>query len=106
MFKIVTSAFEKIKLKGMKTIMGGGISIEAYDFIQDLYSNGLLDNVETRYIMFDVPKLLKNFKDALQKAQEFEYTWLNNKKTLNTALANVDNKRIKMIENRIKNSKK
>ena len=104
MYKIVKDAFQKIKSKGIKTNMGGGISIEAIDLMKDLYSKGLLDNVETRYIMFDVPKFLKYYDEALLKAQEFECTWLTNKKVLNTALANVDNQRIKMIEERISDS--
>tara|TARA_Y100000031_G_scaffold105508_1_gene116105 strand:- start:301 stop:726 length:426 start_codon:yes stop_codon:yes gene_type:complete len=104
MFKIVQDAYKKIKSKRMKTNMGGGISIEAIDFIKKLSSDGLLDYVETRYVMFDVPKLLKNYEQGLLKAQEFEYTWLNNKKVLNTALADVDNQRISMIEERIRDS--
>ena len=104
MLKIIKDAYKKIKSKRMKTNMGGGISVEAFEFIQDLYSDGLLDNVETRYVMFDVPKLLKNYKDALHKAQEFEYTWLTNKKILNTAMAEVDDQRIQMIEERIRKS--
>ena len=104
MYKIIKDAFKKIKSKRIKTNMGGAISIEAIDFIRNLYSEGLLDNVETRYIMFDIPKLLKSFNEALLKAQEFEYTWLTNKKVLNTALADVDNQRIEMIENRIRDS--
>jgi len=47
---------------------------------------------------------LKNYKDALHKAQEFEYTWLTNKKILNTAMAEVDDQRIQMIEERIRKS--
>ena len=104
MFKIVQDAYKQIKTKGIKTNMGGGISIEAIDFIKKLSSDGLLDYVETRYVMFDVPKLLKNYEQGLLKAQEFEYTWLNNKKVLNTALADVDNQRISMIEDRIRDS--
>ena len=105
MFQIIKNAFKKIKAKKMKTNMGGGISIEALEFIQDLYSNGLLDNIETRYVMFEVPKLLKNYDKALLKAQEFECLWLANKKMLNTALADVDNKRIEMIKKRLGNKK-
>ena len=104
MFEIIKDAFKKIKLKRMKTNMGGGISVEAFDNIRNLSSEGLLDYVETRYVMFDVPKLLKSYKEALLKAQEFECTWLTNKKVLNTALANVDNQRISMIEDRIRDS--
>ena len=72
MFKIIKDAFKKIKSKRIKTNMAAVISVEAFEFIQDLYSDGLLDNVETRYVMFDVPKLLKSYKKTLLKAQEFE----------------------------------
>jgi len=102
MFEIVKDAFNKIKLKGIKTTMGGAISKESHDFIRSLHSEGYLDDVETRYVMFDVPKVLKKYEEALLKAHEFEYTWLKNKKILNTALADVDNQRIQMIEDRIK----
>ena len=54
--------------------------------------------------MFDVPKLLKNYEQGLLKAQEFECMWLNNKKVFNTALADIDNQRISMIEDRIRDS--
>jgi len=105
MFQITRLAFKKIKCMGLSTTLGGGISIESYNFIKRLHDEGLIDNVETRYVMFDSTKLLKNFKKSLLKAQKFEYIWLNNKRTLNSNLADIDIDRINMIKNRISDSK-
>ena len=54
--------------------------------------------------MFDPSITLKNLSRALSKAQLFEYEWLMCKHELNTAAANTDIARIKMIQDRINQS--
>lgn len=90
--------FEKTKSAGLKTCLGGTISIDSQDFLITLYKQGLLDKFETRYIMFN-SSALKNLSRALNRAVNFELAWLKNKqKKTNAEIMN--DKRIEMIEKR------
>ena len=93
--------FKKARLKNLKTNLGGAITIDSKDFIVKLSSEGLLDKFETRYVIFDASQAIKNFKEALNKAQQFEYEWLVNKKEYYQNLSDRDNIRIQMISQRL-----
>lgn len=103
-YKMTRSVFSKAKEKGLKACLGGAVSIDSFDFLKKLHSDGLLDKFETRYAMFDPSITLKNLSRALSKAQMFEYEWLMYKHELYTSAANVDINRIKMIQDRINQS--
>jgi hypothetical protein len=103
-YNIARSVFIKAKEKGLKACLGGAVSIDSYEFLKRLHSEGLLDKFETRYAMFDPSIALKNLPRALSKAQLFEYEWLMNKHEQYQALANQDMKRIQMIQSRINQS--
>lgn len=103
-YNIVKSIFTKVKEKGLKACLGGAVSVDSFDFLKKLHSEGLLDKFETRYAMFDPSITLKNLSRALSKAQMFEYEWLMSKHELYTSMANQDIKRIKMIQDRINQS--
>ena len=103
-YKIVSDAFRKVKKNGLKAIMGGGIDIQSYDFVKELHKEGLLDRVETRYVMFDLSKCISQFENNLLKAQEFEFNWLNNKRQIYGQRSTIEESRIEMIGKRIKES--
>lgn len=96
--------FTVTKSKGLKACLGGAVSIESFDFLKKLHSEGLLDKFETRYAIFDPSITLKNLSKALAKAQMFEYEWLLSKSESYNKFANQDIKRIKMIQDRINQS--
>lgn len=103
-YEMTRNVFVKVKEKGLKSCLGGAVSINSLDFLKKLQSEGLLDKFETRYAIFDPSIALKNLPKALSKAQIFEYEWLMCKYELYTTYANQDIKRIKMIQDRINQS--
>lgn len=94
--------FDRVKNKGLKACIGGAVSIKSYDFLNKLHQEGILDKFETRYAMFDPSVTLKNLSKALDKAQEFELLYLQNKQTKYHMQSMQDVLRIKMIEERLK----
>lgn len=103
-YNIAFSVFSKVKELGLKACVGGAISIESLEFLKKLNSQRMLDKFETRYAIFDPSITLKNLSRALSKAQMFEYEWLMNKMECYNSLANQDEKRIKMIQDRLNQS--
>jgi hypothetical protein len=103
-YELTKRVFIKAKEKGLKLCLGGAVSVESYDFLKRLHSEGLLDKFETRYAIYDPSIALKNLSRALSKGQMFEYEWLKTKHEYYTALANQDIKRIEMIQDRINQS--
>ena len=102
-YNLTRNVFIKAKEKGLKVCVGGAVSVDSFNFLKKLNSEGLLDKFETRYAMFD-PSALKNLPLALSKAQLFEYEWLVTKHEYYTHHANQDLNRIKMIQDRINQS--
>lgn len=103
--KLTKNVFLKAKELGLKACLGGAISVDSYKFMKSLHSEGLLDKFETRYAIFDPSIGLKNLSKSLAKAQMFEYEWLMVKHEHYTTYANQDLKRIKMIQERMDQSK-
>ena len=100
--KILALALEvaaKAKAKGLKVIVGGGISFESLPFLQ-AFPQEHLDYFETRKVIFSCPGALQNPQEAFVKAIEFELLWLNNKKKYYEAISREDEKRLTMLENR------
>ena len=99
MFNIVKNSFKYIKDLNNKidTYLGGSINKESYNFILKL--KDILNFVETRYIVFDVHKLLQNYEKCVELANLFEYYWLLY--ISNTYKIKKNNSRIKQISERI-----
>jgi 4-hydroxy-2-oxoheptanedioate aldolase len=93
--------FSKAKAKGFKTAMGGGISVEAFPVINELNSDGLIDKYETRKVVFPASSVSYGEKSIL-KAVEFELLWLQSKRRYYSGIKKEDEKRIEMIEQRLK----
>jgi len=107
MFQIVSDIFKKAREHKIKCYLGGAISIDSHDFIEKLIQQQLLDNFETRYIIFDIHKIdFKKLDELLYLANIFEVEWLKYINSKYSLLANKDIQRIKMIEERISKNKK
>tara|TARA_B110000003_G_C16646608_1_gene532357 strand:- start:1788 stop:2570 length:783 start_codon:yes stop_codon:yes gene_type:complete len=93
--------FSKAKSKGFKTAMGGGISTEAFPVIEELNNNKLIDKYETRKVVFPASSVSYG-KESILKAVEFELLWLKSKRRYYSGIKKEDEKRIEMIEQRLK----
>ena len=102
-YKIVGRIFTIVKKYNKKCYLGGGISIDSQEFIEKLKTLKIIDNYETRYVIFYVNKV-KDFKYSLYLANLFEIEWMKYIETRYTNYAEKDKNRIIMIENRIKNN--
>jgi hypothetical protein len=70
--------------------------------MKSLFTKGLLDKFETRYVMYDPAIALNNLQDALLNGQRLELGILNNRRNYHLQHANKEIDRINMIEKRIK----
>lgn len=104
MLKMTKDIFTKAKNIGLTVNLGGAITIDSYNFLNELYKEGLLDKFETRYAIYDPSKALKNLNKALAKGQLFEYEWLMAKRENYQRQADKEIKRIQMIQDRINQS--
>jgi len=100
-FVICEEVFRDAKAKGLKTGLGGAISKEALTSIELLYSQNLLDKFETRKVVFPV-RSCKYGEKAILKAVEFELLWLQSKRRYYSRIKVEDEKRIEMLEGRLK----
>ncbi len=100
-FDICDVVFKKAKAKGLKTGMGGGISIEALPVIKKMNENRVLDKFETRKVVFPASSV-KYGEPAILKAVEFELLWLKSKRRYYSGIKAEDESRIAMIEKRLK----
>lgn len=106
MLKYCEGTFKKFKAlgyvyleNGFKTALGGGISKEALSFIEAL--NSVLDKFETRKVVFPV-EAYRDGEKAILKAVEFELLWLKSKRRYYSRIKVEDEKRIEMLEGRLK----
>lgn len=99
---VVEGVFTKSKEAGFKTAMGGGISTDAIENINYFTDKGLIDKFETRKVVFDAKQTRPVMKDAILNAVEFEYLWLVSKRRYYGNVHAEDEKRIPMIEERMK----
>lgn len=94
---IVKELFEKTKKRGVKCMLGGGISAEALDFFEGL--GDLLDGFETRKVVFeDAEKPKKDLKRCLDLALEAELNWYELKKNHYCGRYEEDNKKIEEMK--------
>ena len=86
--------------KKMQLVMGGGVSIESLDVIQQV-TDVHLDRFETRKVVFDAKKALAgDIESGLLDAVQFELLWLENKRDYYANIASEDKKRIEMLSAR------
>ena len=101
MYNYIIDVFKKVKSKNKMCYLGGAISTNSINFINNLINLNLLDKFETRYIIFDANKI-KNMEYVLYLANLFEVKWLTYISDYYNLFAQKDRKRIKMIDDRLK----
>jgi len=102
MLEICKDICQKAKAKGLKTALGGAISVESIPFLEQLNEKNLINKFETRKVVFKNTALDGNIKNGIIKAIEFEYLWLKSKKRYYSRANVEDDARIEMIEKRLR----
>lgn len=102
MLKYCTDIFRKTKEKGLRTALGGAISVDSASFIENLVSKKLLDKFETRKLVYR-QSAIKNISEGLLEGIKFELLWLKSKRRYYHRVTNEDEKRIAMLEKRVEN---
>jgi 4-hydroxy-2-oxoheptanedioate aldolase len=93
--KIFTLAKKYNKL----TLMGGGVNVNSFNFITNLFRANLLDYIETRNVKVKLSNsFLINYEKNLNKMLRFEIEWLKFKSKSLSFLSGNDTKRISNLE--------
>ena len=95
-----TEIFQKARARGLRTALGGAISLESLPFISKIVSKGLLDKFETRKVVFPAASCSYG-EAAILMALRFELLWLKSKRRYYHRATNEDEKRIQMLEKRL-----
>lgn len=93
--------FWKARKAGIRTALGGGISTASIEFIKKLHSADVLDKYETRKVVFP-SEACKHGEVAILEAVKFELLWLKSKRRYYSRIKAEDEKRIEMLEARLK----
>jgi 4-hydroxy-2-oxoheptanedioate aldolase len=89
------------KRAGLKTGLGGAITKESLTIIDILNNQHLIDKFETRKVVFPA-EASKYGEEAIREAQKFELLWLQSKKRYYSRIKVEDDKRIMMLEERVR----
>ena len=101
-YNIIVDTFTRAKQQNIKCYLGGSITMDSKEFINNLISNKLLDCFETRYIIFDSNKVnMIDYDTIINISNHFEVEWLLYKQQKNALLLNKNNSRINMIQKRL-----
>tara|TARA_Y100000816_G_C26075174_1_gene565873 strand:+ start:901 stop:1725 length:825 start_codon:yes stop_codon:yes gene_type:complete len=95
-------AFKLAKDRNLKTTMGGNISVSSVEFIKKMYSNGLLDKIETRNVVITLDeKNINSLTESITKSLLFEIDWLEFKASNYVSIGNAFSERTKVLKKRI-----
>ncbi len=99
----VEAIFSSAKSKNLMTTMGGNISVESCDFIKKLYTNNLLDKIETRNMVVKLEKdNVENLQQMIKEVISYEIDWLNFKAMNYNSIGESYLSRSKVLKERIK----
>lgn len=101
MLDYCTNVFTKCREKNLKCGLGGAISANSSDFIKSLVSKNLIDKYETRKIVYS-KDAVHNISEGILAGVEFELLWLKSKRRYYHRIKTEDEKRIEMLEKRLK----
>lgn len=101
MLEYCTNVFKKCREKGMQCGLGGAISANSADFIKTLVADNLIDKYETRKVVYH-KDAVNNIKEGILAGVEFELLWLKSKRRYYHRIKSEDEKRIEMLEKRLK----
>lgn len=101
-YNITLDLLKKAKARGMSTVVGGAIAVDALPFLRQI-PTGMIDRYETRKVCFSCPDALgKGAEAGIETAGAFELLWLKNKQDYYTAISTEDAQRIAMLDERFK----
>lgn len=89
----------KSKDYGFNSAFGGSISIDSFDFYDNL--RDVTDRLETRKIVFDTDNLDDNYQMGIKKAIDFEYLYLKNKVDYYQSVVDEDRARFLDLKKRV-----
>lgn len=101
MLEYCTTIFQKSREKGLKCGLGGAISSNSAAFIRSLVSQDLIDKYETRKIVYH-KNAVNTIEEGILKGVEFELLWLKSKRRYYHRIKSEDEKRIEMLDNRLR----
>lgn len=101
LFKVCVQALFYAREYNIHTALGGAISADALPVIEKLSGMGLIDKFETRKVVFPV-EAYKYGSKAILEAVKFELLWLKSKRRYYSRIKAEDEKRIEMLEARLK----
>lgn len=101
MLEYCTNIFQKSRDKGLKCGLGGAISSNSSEFIKSLVSQNLIDKYETRKIVYD-KDAINSISKGILTGVEFELLWLKSKRRYYHRIKSEDEKRIEMLDKRLK----
>jgi 3-dehydroquinate synthase len=100
--KRLEKTFSKIKKTNRSTYMGGAISKKSKDFIRHLYSKGLLDYIETRYIIIKLDdEIFDVYDEVIKSSHEFELEWTKHLHSKYSTLTQSLESRISLAQSRV-----
>lgn len=101
MLKYCTNIFKKCREKNLQCGLGGAISADSSEFLKSLISQNLIDKYETRKIVYH-KDAISTISEGILTGVEFELLWLKSKRRYYHNIHVEDEKRIMMLEKRLK----
>lgn len=99
---IIERALSKIKNTNKTAYMGGALSKDTKTFVKKMYSKGLLDYIETRFIIMKLnSELFDVWDEAIQTSHEFELKWTQYLTERALLLNNNLSNRLNLIKSRV-----
>ena len=91
----------KSKNNNLYTTLGGNISVKSVDFIKKMYSQNLLNKIETRNVVIELSDLnIETINESIKKSLEFEVMFLNYKHKMMSVGVEEYSNRIQVLSSR------
>jgi 4-hydroxy-2-oxoheptanedioate aldolase len=100
-YDVAIDLFTHSREHGKKLYMGGAVTSDSEEFMTSLFSKGLLDKFETRYVMYDPVIALKDLSRSLLGGQKLELGILRNRQNGYLRESQKESTRIDMIAARV-----
>ena len=99
---LIEQALTKIKEADKKTYMGGALSKATKPFVERMFKKGLLDYIETRFVIMKLnSELFELWDEAIQTSHEFEMKWTQYLADRAALVNNSLNSRLNLIQSRV-----
>jgi len=103
--EIIENLFRKMKRRNKKTYLGGALSSNSRNFVEHLFSRGLLDYIETRFIIMKLDEeFFDDFDEAIKTSHQFELDWMTEMHAKYSDISESYKSRVDLILPRVKNS--